>query len=74
MYSRQGELGTFYLELFNKLVCEDTMSLRPSDIQRTPLERPLFRALCHDPAISKRGLLTRQPLGWWACILEGGFR
>lgn len=82
MYSRQGELGTFYLELFNKLVCEDTMSLRPSDIQRTPLERPLFRALCHDPAISKKrsadqaafGVVGVYPGGRFQIELVEGFR
>lgn len=82
MYSRQGELGTFYLELFNKLVCEDTMSLRPSDIQRTLLERPLFRALCHDPAISKKrsadqaafGVVGVYPGGRFQIELVEGFR
>ena len=54
MYSRQGELSTFYLELFNQLVTEDTMELHPSDIQTDVLERPFARALAHDPAISKK--------------------
>lgn len=54
MYSRQGKLELFYLELFNKLVSEDTMKLKPSDIQRNILSRPIVRALTHDPAISKK--------------------
>lgn len=54
MYSRQGKLDLFYLELFNRLVSEDTMKLRPSDINRDLLSRPIARALAHDPAISKK--------------------
>ena len=54
MFSRQGKLELYYLEYFNKLTSEDTMQLRPSDINRTMLERPLAVALAHDPAISKK--------------------
>lgn len=54
MFSRQGKLELYYLEYFNRLTSEDTMALRPSDINRTLLERPLAVALAHDPAISKK--------------------
>lgn len=53
-YIRQGKLDLFYLEYFNQLVNEDTMQLPPSLIEREVLERPLARALAHDPAISKK--------------------
>ena len=53
-YARGGKLELYYLEYFNKLTSEDTMALRPSDINRTLLERPLAVALTHDPAISKK--------------------
>lgn len=54
MFSRQGKLELYYLEYFNKLTSEDTMALKPSDIDRTLLERPLAIAIAHDPAISKK--------------------
>lgn len=54
LYSRQGKLDLFYLEYFNRLTNEDTMILRPSDINRELLSRPIARALAHDPAISKK--------------------
>lgn len=53
-YVRQGKLDLFYLEYFNQLVNEDTMQLPPSLISREVLERPIARALAHDPAISKK--------------------
>lgn len=53
-YIRQGLLDRFYLEYYNQLVNEDTMQLPPRLINRTLLERPLARALAHDPAISKK--------------------
>lgn len=53
-YARQGSLDRFYLEYFNQLVNEDTMALPPKLINRELLERPIARALAHDPAISKK--------------------
>ena len=53
-YIRQGLLDRFYLEYFNQLVNEDTMQLPPSLVKREVLERPIARALAHDPAISKK--------------------
>lgn len=65
MFSRQGKLELYYLEYFNRLTSEDTMALRPSDINRTLLERPLAVALAHDPAISKKKTLMMLPSQWW---------
>lgn len=54
-YSRQGELPRYYLEYFNRLVADETVQLKPSDIQRDLiLSKPVAFALCHDPAISKK--------------------
>lgn len=53
-YERQGRLPQYFLEYFNRLVSDETMQLKPDDIQREVLLRPLALALCHDPAISKK--------------------